>query len=100
MKAMTKDGLIQGSRNIIGHAARAPRPGDLVILLPDDHASNADVSPYLHGGNLILSYEPCPPLPRWFDFLARHLHFTYANSFLIPDHWLHASVILWEVKAK
>ena len=99
-RAMTKDGLIQNYRNILGHAGQAPKTGDLVIFLPDDRASRAEVSHYINGGDPIFSYEPRPSIPGWFDFLARHLHFTYVNSFSIPDHWLNASVILWEIKSE
>ncbi|HEY1790633.1 MAG TPA: hypothetical protein VGJ73_20965 [Verrucomicrobiae bacterium] len=98
--AMTNDGLIQNYRNIIGHAGRTPMPGDLVIILPDDDVSSVEASPYLYGGDSIFSYSPRPSLPGWFDFLARHLHFTYVNSFSIPDRWLNASVLLWKMKSE
>jgi len=94
-RAMTNDGLLQDYRGIMGHADDSPDPEDLVIILPDDAASFAEIAPYRDGGDLLLTYEPRPRLPQWFDSLSRRLFFSYPDSFPVPDHWLNASVTLW-----
>ena len=95
--AMTKDGRFLDYRSIIGHAGHVPEPGDLVILMPDDYASLADVGPYLRGGNTIFSYEPRPQIPRWWWLLMRQLHIIFPPWENKPptDHWLQASVTVW-----
>ena len=86
-------------RSFVCHARKSPAPGDLVIELPDDFESLADISPYRSGGELLLSYEPRPRIPQWMFPFVRYLRpasvFFYARKEL-PDRWLHASVIRWK----
>jgi hypothetical protein len=71
-------------------AAGAPAPGDLVILLPDAHATFAEVSAYRDRGTVLFSYEPRPAgVPRW-------LYSLYARYDRGPDRWLLASVAVWQ----
>jgi hypothetical protein len=80
-RAMTKDGPCVDYRNLICHAAATPNAGDLVIVLPDDNQSLADLTPYLAQGELLFSYEPI--FPKWVYPWLR-------------DGWLHASVTAWK----
>jgi len=99
-RAMTKDGLLQDDTSIVGHAGRMPEPGDPSQALPADAVSLAETTPFRDRGDLLLSYEPRPRLPRWFDLLARRLDFPRPNSGPIPDRWLNASVTLWTESKK
>ena len=71
----------------------APDPGDLVIVLPEDEASRAEASAYRKRGDLLLSYDPRPPLPQM-------LHSLYVSPYgyraKLPDRWMDASVTLWK----
>jgi hypothetical protein len=96
--ALTKDGPLQDYRSVMGHAARAPKPGDLVIVLPDDNASDALIAPYREGRDVLLYYQPSPRLPGWMRPVMRDLHiaspvFVYTA---LPDDWLQSSVTLWQ----
>lgn len=97
-RAMPKDGPFLDYRNIMGHAGRVPEPGDLVIVMPDDYASLAEVAPYQQGGDTIFSYEPHPRVPTWWWSLVRRLHVIFPPWENEPptDHWLDASVTVWK----
>ncbi len=97
-RAVAKDGPCMGYASPICHAGSRPDPGDLVIVLPDDDASLAEVVPYRDGGELIFSYEPRPHIPHWLRPLVSHLHvasYAFAHKKL-PDRWPHASVTVWK----
>lgn len=98
--ALPRTGLLQDYRSIIGRAGERPVPGDLVVILPDDIISNADAMPYLAAGPAVLSYAPWPNIPYCFWSVARKLHFSCINSMTIPEHWLNASITLWEDSSK
>jgi len=85
-------------RSIVCHPGREPVAGDLVVVLPDDDASVAQVSLYLHRGEPLFSYEPRPRVPEWLDPFVRRLHIA-SIAFpqkQLPDHWLRASVTAWK----
>ena len=96
-RAMTKDGPCVGYRNLICHAAATPNAGDLVIVLPDDNQSLADLTPYLAQGELLFSYEPI--IPQWVYPFIRSLPIVSpgnAQTRELRDGWLHASVTAWK----
>lgn len=97
-KAVAKDGLCVEYQSLICRAGSKPDAGDLVIILPDDDASLAEVTPYRDGGELLLSYDPSPSIPPRLYLLVSRLHvasYTFARKEL-PDRWLHASVTVWK----
>jgi hypothetical protein len=97
-RAIASDGPCVGWRSIRCHAVTRPNPGDLVIVLPDDTGSFAETSVYREGGELLLSYEPRPPMPHWlYSFI---LWIASANLGALPDRWMHGSVTIWEVVPK
>jgi hypothetical protein len=69
-----------------------PDPGDLVIVLPDDNQSLADITPYRVQGELLFSYEP--GIPQWLYPFIRSL--PIADVTRLRDGWLHASVTAWK----
>jgi hypothetical protein len=81
------------------HAVKGPAKGDLVIILPDDRVSRAETSPYRgqKEGELLLLYQPRPPIPDWLRWLFDSLHIAttrYARK-TNPDRWMDGSVTLW-----
>lgn len=96
-RSVAKDGQCVDFRPVICHSRRAPEPGDLVVILPEDDAFLAQVASYQEEGKRLFSYEPYPPIPRRLFPFVRDLHFaSYAFTFKhLPDHWLHASVSRW-----
>ena len=62
--AIAEDGRCVGWTRIRCHAVTAPVSGDLVIVLPDDKASLAEVSVYRKAGEeeQLLSYEARPQI--------------------------------------
>jgi hypothetical protein len=95
--AMTKDGPCIGYRSLICHAATTPDPGDLVIVLPDDNASLAEVTPYREQGELLFSYEP--GTPQWLYPLISPLRIVSPGPLVqkkLADGWLYASVTRWK----
>jgi len=97
-RAVAKDGPCMGYASPICHAGSSPDPGDLVIVLPDDDASLAEIAPYRDGGELLFSYEPRPRIPQWLYPLVSRLHvvsYAFAQKKL-PDRWLQASVTVWK----
>jgi hypothetical protein len=95
-RAMTKDGPCVGYRNLICHAAATPGPGDLVIVLPDDNQSLADLTSYRAQGELLFSYEP--DIPQSLYPFIRSLPIVSADVPIkeLRDGWLHASVTAWK----
>jgi len=96
--AIARDGLCITSRPFVCHAGSRPGKGDLVIVLPDDDASLAEVTAYREPGELLFSYAPYPLMAPWMDVLVRRLHIAsplFAHRAL-PDRWLHASVTVWK----
>jgi hypothetical protein len=82
---------------IVCRPASAAEHGDLVVILPDDDASDAETTVYYRGGELLFSCEPRPRLPGWLKPLERAAHiasYAFAQETL-PDRWLDASVTLW-----
>jgi hypothetical protein len=79
-------------------AVNGPAPGDLVIVLPDDLASLAEASVYRGRRELLLSYEPRPPIPHWLRSLFDSLH-IYATRYTQKtnlDRWMDGSVTIWK----
>jgi hypothetical protein len=93
-RAMTKDGPCVNYRTLICHAAATPDPGDLVIVLPDDNQSLADITPYLAQGELLFSYEP--GIPQSLYPFIRSLPIADVTIKELRDGWLHASVTAWK----
>jgi hypothetical protein len=101
-RAMPADGKLVDYQNIIGHPGQVPEPLDLVIILPDDNASFADVEPYLKGGDRLFLYDPCARFPQWLWACVKPLHFVSPpfEHQPLPDHWLAASVTAWSGHAE
>jgi hypothetical protein len=76
----------------------APESGDLVVVLPDDEASSAEVAPFRENGALLASYSPRPELPSWIHPYLGILHNAspHAVTQTFPDRWLDASVTQWK----
>jgi hypothetical protein len=82
---------------IVCRPASAAEHGELVVVLPDDGASDRETTLYYRGGELLLTYEPQPRIPGWLKPLERVGHiasYAFAQKPL-PDRWLEASVTLW-----
>jgi hypothetical protein len=100
--AITNDGPLVTFEDILGHPDREPRPGDLVVALPDDDASFAQVASFLQGENTIFSYAPSPHLPRWLSLIGHKLYVPspiLGEPKTLSDHWLSASVTEWKQPA-
>ncbi len=82
---------------VVCRRGRTPRSGDLVVILPDDNVSFAEVKPFIDSTDPFLSYEPRPHIPPSVFAAVRHLHVVSpAFSHLpLPDHWLNASIGRW-----
>jgi hypothetical protein len=96
-RAIARDGPCESYRSVMCHAASKPDPGDLVIILPNDHVSLTQVAPYRERGELLFLYEPRPPIPRVLYPYVDHLRIAswwFRNSKL-PDRWLDGSVTVW-----
>ena len=98
-RVAAKDGpCVAYESRVVCHSCSRPEPTDLVIVLPDDDASLAEVIPFRDGGELLASYEPRPCIPQWLYPFVRCLHIAspiFARKEL-PDRWLHASVTAWQ----
>ena len=97
-RAAAKDGRCVDYESLVCHTGSAPDTGDLVVVLPDDDASFAEITPYRDGGELLFSYEPSPRIPQWLHPFFSRLHvisYAFAQKEL-PDRWLNASVTAWE----
>ncbi len=97
--ALTKDEPLEVYRSIMGRAGGDPRSGDLVVVLPEDDASLAQTRSFLEGGSTIFLYSPSPHLPAWLTSLGRKLYVpspSIGEPKILPDHWLRASVTVWE----
>jgi hypothetical protein len=97
-KPAAKDGLCVAYVDIVCHAGRRPDRGDLVVVLPDDEASLADVAPYRDGGELVFLYQPRPAVPQWLSPFKRYLDLASPHLVRdgIPERWLDASVTVWK----
>jgi hypothetical protein len=97
-RAVAKDGPCMGYASPVCHFGNAPDSGDLVIVLPDDDASLAEIVPYLDRGKLLFSYAPRPRIPRWlYPFVSSlHIPSSRLGRKELPDRWLHASVTVWK----
>jgi hypothetical protein len=96
-RARTKDGPCVNYSNLICHAAATPGQGDLVIVLPDDNQSLADIASYRAQGELLFSYEP--GIPQSLYPFVRSLPIVSPPEVTIKelrDGWLHASVTAWK----
>ena len=96
--AVEKDGRCVDYGSLVCHVATGPKPGDLVIELPDDIESLAAITPFRAGGDSLLSYQPSPHFPSWLSpFVDRlrvaSVRFQYLD---LPDRWLNASVTAWK----
>jgi hypothetical protein len=96
--AVSRDGPCVDFRSIICRASEQVRPGELVIVLPDDDASLADAIPYIDRGEMLLSYTPWPHIPERLDPVIEHLKIASPLFALkeLPDRWLHASITVWK----
>ena len=94
--ALPEDGPCVWWTSIRCHAAGGPTSGDLVIILPDDDASLADVSVYR--GKPLFYYEPHPSIPdRLHEFFASfHIATTRYRSKVVPDRWMDGSLTVWK----
>jgi hypothetical protein len=66
-------------------------------VFPEDEASFEEARVYREEGELLLSYEPYPRLPRWMHALFASLYMgpeTRYRQHTIPDRWMYASVTL------
>jgi hypothetical protein len=108
-RAVARDGPCVPYTSLVCHAGSRPDPGDLAIVLPDDVASLAKVTPYRDRGQLLFSYEPRPRIPRWLcPFISRlriasPLFAPFGPAIRgklgqaeLPCRWLDASVTVWK----
>jgi hypothetical protein len=101
---MTKDGPCAPYMNVICHADATPAPGDLVIVLPDDNPSLAEINSYRAQGELLFFYEP--GIPQSLYSFIRSLPIAMVPPFdltmkelrekEVRDGWLYAAVIAWK----
>jgi hypothetical protein len=97
--AAAEEGLCVPYRSFVCHPGAEPGPGDLVIELPDDEESLAEMSPYRDGGEILVSYEPHPHIPKWLYPSFSRLRVAAIRSSErrgLSDRWLHASVTVWK----
>ena len=101
-RAMAHDGRCVNYRDLVCHAAREPSPGDLVIVVPEDEASDAEASAYRGAGESLISYEPRPAIPQWLYSVVGGLPLAAAKFTpkARPDRWMDASVTLWTKTAR
>ena len=95
--AVTKDGPCQDYESFECHAASSPTRGDLIVVLPEDDASESDASVYTDQGRVLNLYQPRPVLPDDLTPWLRSLHivsFEFPGK-EFPDRWLRASVSVW-----
>jgi hypothetical protein len=64
-----------------GDTISEPDRGDLVIVLPDAHASLAEASAYRQRGEPLFSYEPRPAIPQWLYAVFGGLAPSYAGCY-------------------
>jgi hypothetical protein len=96
-RTMMKDGPCVGYRTLICHAASTPDSGDLVIVLPDDNVSLADVIRYESQGERLFSYKW--DIPQWVHPFISSLRVVSPGPLTqkeLRDGWLHASVTTWK----
>jgi len=100
-RALAATGPLQNYQGIIGHAGSTPKLGDLVIILPDDIISHAEVDSYLRGNDLLFSSEPQPSISHGVFQFFSHCHIASPGfeQKTIPDHWLYSSVTEWKQPA-
>jgi hypothetical protein len=97
-KAFAGDGPCVDYRKFTCHAGSEPEQGDLVIELPDDLESQAEINLYRKGGELLYFYEPRPHIPQWiYPFFSRLRIVSYRCRFReLPDRWLQSSLTRWK----
>jgi hypothetical protein len=99
-RVVETDGKCVSYRPFICHADAKPKPGDLVIELPDDAASRADEAPLRENAEMLASWKPFPRIPEWLFPLIDHLRIASAIGFeheaQLPDRWLGAAVMQWK----
>ncbi len=93
-----KEGRCVSYGSIICHVANGPKPGDLIIELPEDENSSADLAPFQAGGESLLNYRPTPRFSPWENrfvnpFRVASVRFEYKN---LPERWMKASVTAWK----
>ena len=107
-RSIEKDGRCLQWSTFLCRAGSQPATGDLVIVLPDDNASFADVLPYRSPDELVFSYQPRPEIFHAVGPIDRRIHidshlfspygFDLRGSWPhteLPDRWLDASVAVW-----
>lgn len=106
-RAVTADGPCVEYRSLICRASgdNGPERGDLVVVLPDDEASFADIAPYRTHGELLFSYAPHPRMPQWLYPIVNCFRIASPRAPAasipmiwhrrLPDRWLDASVAAW-----
>lgn len=91
------DGLCVSYQNFVCHAASEPKPGDLVIEMPDDSESAEKMNRYRNGGTILWAYEPIPNPPPWLHRLEDYFRApTPSGQRHLSAGWLRASVIEWK----
>ena len=103
-RSIEQDGRCAEYLNFRCHAGRQPETGDLVVVLPDDNASLADVLPYRSADEIVFSYQPRREIPHALGLIDRRIHiashlfypFGFDLHTELPNRWLDASVAVWE----
>jgi hypothetical protein len=96
-RATTGDGPCISYRSFICHAASMPDPGDLVIILPDDNPSLAEVALYRERADILFSHET--HVPKWLYPFIRILRIASPGPPVqkdLPDGWLYGSATMWK----
>jgi hypothetical protein len=81
---------------VMCHPASKPAAGDLVIVLPDDEASMAEVMEYRVNGRLMAGYTPHPEFSKWLKPFMTMLHVGPPNLVRrgTSDRWLEGAVFV------
>jgi hypothetical protein len=96
-RTTTADGPCISYRKFICHAATMPDPGDLVIILPDDNPSLAEVALYREKADILFSHVT--HVPKCLYPFIRILRIASPGPPVqkdLPDGWLYGSASAWK----
>lgn len=96
-KAVKKDGPCISGKPIVCHFDESPRPGDLIVMLPDDAASSSELTAYGEkNADVLFSYVPHPEIECLGPYISSlHVISPEFSRRHLPDSFLHASVSRW-----
>lgn len=97
-RAVSAEGNCVSYESVWCRTLSRPASGDLIVVLPDDEASSADVSSYSKGSATVAAYAPEPAIPHWLRRFMTMLHVGPPHLVLgaVPDRWLEGAVFAVE----